>query len=669
VSRVICLSLLGPFDARWEDGEDLGLTGKKIQGLVAYLGVEGGRPHSREELATLLWGETGQDRARHNLRQAISKIRGICPELLDARDDTLSLSVRCEVDVREFERLVDSDEAAELERAVTLYRHELLAGMALREEAFGDWLWDARGRLRDRACVAFERLAGILSDLGRIDEATTMWRRRLTLDPACEPAHRNLMRLLAETGRRSDALRQYRKCTEALDRELGVPPGPETEALFESIRSPASPEPATGSPRGGSASESLSPTVADRRPHVETPSGAGQPAEPPSVAVLAFESLSEEKERYFADGIAEDIITSLSSFGSLLVISRESSFAFRDQTRSITEIGRQLHAQFVVRGSVRRAGSRMRLNVQLIDASTGRHLWAQHYDRQLEDLFTVQDEVTETVVSTLAGRVEAAGLARARRKPPESLDAYDCVLRGKELHHRLTAEDCERSIRMFEQAIERDSGLAMAHAWLGCGLGQAMLFRPADGNDLLDRAEAAALRARELDESEPECHRILFHVAVLRRDLPRARSHIERAVALNPNDDRIVCAVGSLCTLEGRPEEAEAWVRKAMRLNPFHAEGVWFHLGRALFHADRDTEALEALSRVTAPKVRELVYRLALHGRLGQLEAARATRQELEARDPAFDPVRWAEAVPYVRSVDREALIEALRAAGVATKA
>lgn len=658
MSRVICLNLLGPFDACWEDGEDLGLTGKKIRGLVAYLGVEGGRPHSREELATLLWGETGQERARHNLRQAVSKIRGICPDLLDARDDTLSLSPRCEVDVREFERLVDSDEAADVERAVALYRHDLLAGMAFREEAFGDWLWDARARLRDRACGAFERLAAILSDLGRTDEAAEMWRRRLTFDPACESAHRSLMRLFAETGRRSDALRQYQKCTEALDRELGVPPGPETEALFESIRSPASPEPAIAAPRESSAIEAPSTTAPDRRPEP----GAPQPGEPPSVAVLAFESLSEEQERYFADGIAEDIITSLSSFGSLLVISRESSFAFRDQTRGITEIGRRLNAQYVVRGSVRLAGSRMRLNVQLIDASTGRHLWAQHYDRQLEDLFTVQDEVTETVVSTLAGRVEAARLARARRKPPERLDAYDCVLRGKELHHRLTAEDCERSIRMFEEAIERDSGLAMAHAWLGCGLGQAMLFRPADGNELLDRAEAAALRARELDESEPECHRILFHVAVLRRDIPRARSHIERALALNPNDDRIVCAMGNLCTLEGRAEEAEAWVRKAMRLNPFHAEGVWFHLGRALFHSGRDEEALEALSRVTAPKVRELVYRLALHGRLGQLEAARATLDELEAKQPGCDPIRWAEAVPFVRSADREALVDALRA-------
>lgn len=665
MNRAICLSLLGPFEARWKDGEDLQLTGKKTQGLVTYLGVESGRRHSRNELATLLWGETGQDRARHNLRQAISKIRGICPELLDVRDDTLSLSACCEVDVQELERLADSDEVADLERAVALYRHDLLAGMDLREEAFGDWLWDARGRLRDRACVVFERLAEILSERGRTDEAAEMWRRRLTFDPACEPAHRSLMRLLADAGRRSDALRQYQKCVEALDRELGVPPSPATEGLLESIRSPAGPEPPTGSPREGPAVEEPSTTVSDHRPEPETQ----PPAEPPSVAVLAFESLSEGQERYFVDGIAEDIITSLSSFGSLLVISRESSLAFRGTTRSITEIGRQLDAQFVVRGSVRLAGSRMRLNVQLIEASTGRHLWAQHYDRQLEELFTVQDDVTQTVVSTLAGRVEAARLARARRKPPDRLDAYDCVLRGKELHHRLNAEACERSIRMFEEAIERDSGLAMAHAWLGCGLGQAMTFRPEERDDLLNQAEAAALRARELDESEPECHRILFHVAILRRDIPRARSHIERAVALNPNDDRIVCAMGNLCTLEGRHEEAEMWVRKAIRLNPFHAEGVWFHLGRALFHRGRDEEALEALARVTTPKVRELVYRLALHGRLGQLEVARATLVELEAKEPGSDPIRWAEAVPFARTVDREALVQALHAAGVATEA
>lgn len=659
MTREIRLRLLGPFDARAGDGRGLELKGKKIQGLLAYLGVEAGSPHSREELATLLWGETGQERARHNLRQAISRIRGIDKNLLELEDDRLALAPHCVVDVREFERLVDSDQVAEIERAVDLYRNDLLTGAAYREEAFGDWLWDARARLRDRACAAFERLAGVLTELGRTDEAAEMWRRRLTFDPASETAHRSLMRLYADGGRRSLALRQYQRCVDALERELGVRPGPETEALRDSIRSPAT----SGVPAGPAPASTQPPSPAASARRGGPGAEDSRLAEPPSVAVLAFESLSEDRGRYFADGIAEDIITSLSSFGSLLVVSRESSFAFRDQGHGITEIGRQLQVQFVVRGSVRVAGSRMRLNVQLIDAASGRHLWAQSYDRQLAELFTVQDEVIETVVATLAGRVEAVRLARARRKPPDQLDAYDFVLRGKELYHRLTAEDCEQSIRMFEEAIERDSGLAMAHAWLGCGLGQAMSFRPQNRDDLLARAEAAALRARELDESEPECHRILFHVAVLRGDVSRARSHIERAVGLNPNDDRILCAMGSLCTLEGRPAEAEQWVRKAMRLNPFHAEGVWFHLGQALFHADRDDEALAALSRITAPKTRELAYRLAVLGRSGHRDAARATATELQALEPGFDPGRWAETLPFVRTADRDALTDALQAA------
>ena len=632
MSESIRLSLLGPFQAHWKNGAPLQLTGKKIQGLIAYLGVEHDRPHSRSELATLLWSESGQERARHNLRQAVSKIRGLCPDLLEVHDDLLSLAQSCEVDVQEFQHLVDSEDLGEVERAIVLYRHDLLTGLSLQEEAFGDWLWDARARLRDRASGAFERLAEGLSAEGREEDAIEMWRRRLDFDPACEPAHRSLMQALFRLGRRSDALRQYQKCKKTLDRELGVEPSPETEDLLRSIRSPVSSN-QMAQPSNETHVASSTAALA-QEPIVPN---SEQSAEPPSVAVLAFESLSEAQDRYLADGIAEDIITSLSSFGSLLVISRESSFAFRSQNQSITEIGRRLGAQFVVRGSVRLIDQRMRLNVQLIETASGRHLWAQHYDRQLSDLFTVQDEVTETVVSTLAGRVEAARLARARRKQPEHLDAYDCLLRGKELHHRVTAEACERSIELFEQAIERDGDLAMAHAWLGCGFGQAMVFRPEDRESLLDQAEAAALRARELDESEPECHRILFHVAVLRKDLPRARSHIERAVALNPNDDRIVCALGTLCALEGRAEEAEHWVRKSMRLNPFHSESVWFHLGRSLFQLGRNQEALEALSRVTAPRIRELVYRLALYGsarteRIGAGDSRRAASQTARFR-------------------------------------
>jgi TolB-like protein/Tfp pilus assembly protein PilF len=650
------LSLLGPFEATWSDGEPANLSGKKIRALVAFLGVESGRPHSREALASLLWAETGDERARHNLRQALSKLNRTCEGLVLSDGDSLCLDdERTQVDTREFEHLIGSDEAGDLERAVALYRGDLLEGLSVPEVEFEDWLRITRGRLRDRACAGYERLAGVLADSGRTDEAMENLRTRLAMDPACETAHRALMELLAQTGRRSEALRQYQQCVDALERELGAEVSAETRAVYEGIRSAGV---------GGGAPAAASRSVSSPAGEVAGAEYADV-AEPPSIAVLPFDNLTSEEDRYFTDGVTEDIITALSRFGSLLVIARNSTFAFRDRgDASIQQIGEELGAQFIVRGSVRREGPRVRLNVQLLDVSNGRHLWAQRFDREVEDVFLVQDEITETIVSTLAGRVEAARIARARRMPVERLAAYDYVLRGKDLHHRHTPEDCVEAIAMFERAIEQDPDYPAAHAWLACGLGQAMSMDIDDNQKLLARAEKEVERARQLDENESECHRILAQIFILRHDLAKARSHQKRALFLNPNDDRSVCAMGTILTLAGDPEEGERMVRKAMRINPYHPENFWFHLARALFHRGEGAEALDALRNVTRPKLRERVYRVAARAGLGDREATDRECRVLRESAPEFDATAYVESVPYERSTERKELLEALHAAG-----
>jgi TolB-like protein/Tfp pilus assembly protein PilF len=657
VPRRIRLKLLGPFEASGSDGKPVDLAGKKIQALVGYLGVEWSRAHSREALASLLWAETGDERARHNLRQALSKLTRGCPGLVVREGDSLRLDEeRTELDVRDFERLVDSDDPEALRRGLELYRHDLLEGLVVREAAFEEWLRGARTRLRERACDGYERLAEALANQGRHEEAMDPLRARLAIDPACEQAHRWLMELLAKAGRRSDALRQFQRCAEALERELGAGPSAETRAAYERILGASAAEQPAGS----------APAAALSGQQAGAAAGSAAEALPPSIAVLPFDNLSSEEDRYFTDGVTEDIITALSRFGSLLVIARNSSFAYRDRGEVVIQkIGEELGAQFIVRGSVRREGSRVRLNVQLLDAASGQHLWAQRFDREIEDVFLVQDEVTETIVSTLAGRVEAARIARARRMPPERLEAYDYVLRGKDLHHRHTPEDCLRAITMFERAIEHDPGYAVAHAWLACGLGQAMSMAIDDNDKLLARAEAEVERARQLDENESECHRILAQIFILRHDLSRARSHQERALVLNPNDDRSVCAMGTILTLWGDAAEGERLVRKAMRLNPYHPQNFWFHLARALFHRGKGAEALSALRNITRPKPRELVYRTAASADLGDREVSARESNALAAMAPGFDPAGYVETVPYRREAERATLVEALRAAGL----
>ena len=644
--RTLRLNVLGPFHAEWSDGTPLEVTGKKTQALMGYLAVESARPHTRDQLAGLLWSETGDERARHNLRQALSKIRRSHGPLISTSGDALTLDLTlCTTDVREFERLAGSHDIDELSHCIALYRGELLDGLVLREPVFDEWILGAQHRLRRSAYNAIERLAHGLIEAERSEEAIDVLNRRIAMDPACEPAHRHLMEVFARTGRRSDALRQYQFLSDALQRELGAEPSAETKVLHERIRDIDS---TAGAPPAA--------------PRKAAPASAEH--ELPGVAVLPFDNLSGPDDGYFVDGMTEDIITALSHFSSLLVISRLSTFAYRDGEASDQRIAEELGAQFLVRGSVRRAGDRVRINVQLIDAHAGSTLWAHRFDRELEDVFLVQDELTSTIVSTLAGRVEAARLAQARRAPRERLDAYDYVLRGKEHHHRYTEDDCRSAIEMFEHAVESDPDYAIAHAWLACGLGQAMLYRPDQQAELVDQAQRAAERGLELDETESECHRILGQVSMIRRNLDRAIRHQERGLFLNPNDDRSVCAMGEFLSFVGRSEEAEAWIRKAMKLNPYHPPRFWSHLARALFHQGRYEEASQALQNVRAPRVREQAFQVAARAKIGDAKALARSVEELRDVSPSFNADKFVDQLPYEHEGDREALREALQAAG-----
>ena len=550
----------------------------------------------------------------------------------------------CRIDVREFQELTSRNGPEALERALRLYRHDFLEGFGLREPAFDDWLRDTRTQLREQALSVLQRLADARLDEGKLEEAMELHRRRLAMDPACEPAHRSLMELLARTGRRSDALRQYHQCAEALERQLGARPSTETKAVYERIRHIEVEAPAT-------------PSKSPLEKH-------GTP-EPPSVAVLPFQNLSSGDEDYFVDGITEDIPTALSRFGSLLVIARASAFAYRDRDLTVQQIGRELEAQFIVQGSVRRAGARVRINIQLVDATSGKHVWAQKFDRELEDVFLVQDEISATVVSTLAGRVEASRLAHARRLPPERLDAYDYVLRGKDHHHRYTAEDRQKAIEMFERAIERDPNFAPAHAWLACGLGQALAYRTDEDEALIALAQQAAEHARELDKQDAESYRILAHIAMIRHDLASAQSYQERGLLLNPNDDRQVCAMGQIHCFRGHHEESATWIRKAMRLNPYHPDSLWLYLGRTLFHQGRYQEALEAMANMTKSRLAAYVYRVAASAGLGDEEGLRKHTDALKKAHADFDPARFVDGTPYEHEREKNDLLGALREAGL----
>src|SRR5262249_14370984 len=323
----------------------------------------------------------------------------------------------------------------------------------------------------------------------------------------------------------------------------------------------------------------------------------------PSIAVLPFTNMSGDPEQeFFADGLTEDIITELSRFHDLLVISRNSAFVYKGKAIKIQEVAREFGVDYVLEGSVRKAGGRVRVTVQLIDAATDRHVWAERYDRELEDIFAIQDEVTRAIVATLPGRVEAATHDRAKRKPTDNMAAYECVLAAKVLHHRSAREDNAQALRLLDRAVALDPNYAHAHAWKGCVLGQKWVYNWCEDRDATMQQVAEELEtALALDDNDYDVHRILPAVNLNREDHDRATYHQERALALNPNYDLVVVQQGEILTWLGRPEEGIDWIKKAMRLNPYHPERFWNHLGRAYYCAEKYADAAAAFARITRP--------------------------------------------------------------------
>jgi len=638
------IRVLGPFAAFSADGSTIDLTARKAQGVLAYLAVEGRAGRSR--LAGIFWGGLSEERARHNVRQVLARIRADCGDIVETKGDLLVLDeASVSVDAAEYCRLSTETDQASMERCLALYTGDLLEGAAPKEPEFQEWLLTTRERLRNRACEVMDRYVAQLMANDEIERALEAVSRRLEMDPACEPAHRNKMALLTNAGRRSEAIRQYQVCADALQREIGVEPSAETRALLARIRD-------SGDDEG-------------ELQHPAPREGAAPISEKPRVAVLPLENLSPAADDYFVDGVTEDIITALSRFHELEVIARGSTFVYKGKAVPDQEIAQALAAPYLVRGSVRRSGNRLSLQVHLLDGPANLTLWSTRLDFKLDDVFLVEDEITATLASTLAGRVEASRLRWARRASPDRLQAYDYLLRGKDHHHRFTADDCATCIDMFNRAIEKDPDYAAAHAWLACGLGQAMVWGLDGQNDLVDRAQAEAERGLELDENEPECHRVLAQVNLTRGNIPRALSHQERALFLNPNDDRSVCSMGEILCFAGHHEDAEEWVRKSLRLNPYHPQRYWTHLARALIHQRRFDEALDVLEQIGRPRIDDLAYAIAASVEAGRKASAARSIDALRVASPEFDREAFVESLPYQRAADRELIRGALVAAGL----
>ena len=293
--------------------------------------------------------------------------------------------------------------------------------------------------------------------------------------------------------------------------------------------------------------------------------------EKPRLIVLPFSNLNNvEDNDFLVDGIVEDIITEFSRLKSIEIISRNTAFAFKGKEIDNTQIAADYGIHFIATGSVRSSGNRIRISVELTDPATGSSMWSERYDRTMDDVFEVQDEIVRKVMVALVGKLETASLERAKRKPTESLNSYEYLLRGRDFHHKFSKEGVLSAIEMLDKSIAADPGNAQAYAWKACSIGQGLSkgYIEGDFQKGLEEGKAMIQKALELDENDFECNRLLCEINKFFEDFEQSEFFGKKAYDMNSNDPRVVCAYGELLVLTGRAEEGTELLIKAFELDP-----------------------------------------------------------------------------------------------------
>jgi adenylate cyclase len=846
VKENLQIRMLGPFEAHASDGEAIDFSHRKGQALLAYLAVEGQRPQSREYLATLLWARTGDDRARHNLRQALSKIRNLCPDLVNSASDRILLNQStCELDVVTFDRLSGSDNEADLQQALGLYRGDLLEGYHSSEAAYQDWLVVARGRMRNQACELAGRLAKLLAGEDRGQQAIDVLNRLLRIDQANESAHRELMQLHARAGRRSEALRQYQECAAALRRELDTEPGAETRQLLAELQQDRSemsknaPEPAPAAthdndqplPRrlaailyadvaryslltrededathrtlrryldlitarvadhGGriahyagdaalahfdASADALSCAVAiqrelgamnhelessrqvrfrigvnsgdiieDRgdiygdgvnvaarlealaepggicisdavrvavgnrvpadyqfigeqrvrniaepvRAYRVTATGSrttpvtasgqnestAQLAAPgkPSLVIKPFANMSANPEQdYFAEGLTKDISIALVKIPGIFLAMDESPATQLSRQMSIAELGHKFGVRYVLTGGVRRHGERVRVNAELVEADSGHCLWAERYDRELHDLFSIQDEITEEIVTAMDVKLMRGEAARFLRKALTNPTALDLAYRGwHALYNGGSLQHVRDAQHYFEEVIRLEpkspigyASAAMAY-WSEAGFGRVVIDSPA-----MDHAAELAHQALELGDTTGFANMALALVHLARHEYELAMAQATEGVTARPSCNGAYAIKSSVLNYLGRPREAIEFAQYAVRLTPVYPAEFPAILASAYHDSDRHSEAIAAARsslQLRENDIDPLLVLAASNVAQGNLEQAREAADRVRDIDPAFKLCEYAATQPYRNPDDLERLLGRLREAGL----
>jgi TolB-like protein/two-component SAPR family response regulator len=653
--NVFRLKLFGSASIEGPDGP---LTGRPVQrrriGLLALLALARQRGLTRDKLIGALWPDADPERGRHLLSDSVYRVnQAVGGEALVAIGDGLRIDpARLASDAWEF---ADAFDRREWQHAVELYVAPFLDGFYLPgADELERWVDAQREQLARQRARALEELAQAAEGRSATEEAVQWWRLLAAQDPHSSRVAQRLMRALDGTGDAAGALQHARTHTRLLKNELGLQPDAELLAFVEELQT-------HGRRRDALPAKPASAQAAEPAPALPAR------AMPPSLAVLPFVNLSADPENeYFADGITEDLIAHLSRIGTLNVISRASMMRFRSGETNLRAIGAALGAKTLLGGSVRRVGDRVRIVAQLVDAGTGRCLWAETYDRRLTDVFAIQTDVALQIGAALHAQLSPEERTGIHREPTQNLQAYQLYLQGRHCFARFTSEGMRQGVRYFERAIEMDPAYALAY------VGVAMAYQELGETGNLEpdvayaRARAAAAEALAIDEGLADAHCMLGQLAaVCDFDWANAEREFKRALELRPNGADTHDLYGRMCSALGRYDEAVAMERRAQELDPlahrcdfatallragryeeavrasesaveFDPRDPRAHatLGWAYLKNGRPTEGLTELERAVALAPGSTAWRAQLgqaHALGGNIEAARAILGELES--------------------------------------
>jgi len=335
-------------------------------------------------------------------------------------------------------------------------------------------------------------------------------------------------------------------------------------------------------------------------------------AEQGSLAVMLFKNLSKDEDQaYFCEGFSEDLITVLSKYSKLLVVSGNASFTYRDKSKSPKEIGKELGVRYILEGSVRKLGQKVRIGAKLISADRENTIWSHNFDFTIDEMFDIQDELVETIVSTIVGHVDDEEVKQLVRVKPENHTAYDLVLQGLEYHRKsnVTVENAKKAVEFFDKAIEVDPECARAHAWRACSLSNYVGWAPEEyGEDWIDQCADSVIRSLEIDQNDHEAHRIMGAISLQRSDFELARHHQERAMELCPSDAYIMGKNAALLVYLGEPEKALEIVQHAMRINPFCPDDLFVDEGMCYFWLEKYSNAANCFRKIKTPSRESLFY-------------------------------------------------------------